>query len=611
MSSATAPGGPMNQQIAGIWHPIDIGLLLFYLVAMVAIGVAVMRKASRGLDSYFLAGKELPWYILGISNASAMWDITGTMWLVYNIFVYGMKGIWLPWLWPTFNQVFLAVYLASWIRRSNVLTGAEWITSRFGEGRGAELSRAIVVVFALVSVVGFIAYDFQGMGKFTASFLPWNLSPNTYGILIMAITAIYVLLGGMISVVLTDVAQFFIMAVCSLVIALIAMAQVSPEQIAAVVPAGWSDVFFGWKLNLDWSATIPAINHNIVADGYSIFGLFFMAMLFKGILVSIAGPAPNYDMQRVLAAKSPKQASLMSAVVSAALMPRWWMIGGITVLAIHYLGPAFKTMSSADFEMVLPWVIREKVPAGLLGVLLAGLLASFMSTFSATLNAGGAYLVNDLYKRYIKKEAAPKHYIRVSYVSQVAILALGIFFGFQAASINQVTQWIVNGLWGGYTAPNLLKWHWWRFNGFGYFWGMLAGIASALAVPKLFPGLSPLAGFAPIFIVSIIASILGSLLSDPEPDSVLIRFYRQVRPWGFWGPVFRKVRSLQPSFQANRNVARDAMNVGFGIAAQMTLVTIPLYMILRDWKGFWISMLILVVTGAILKKTWLDRLEDT
>ena len=599
----------MNQQIASIWHPIDVAVLLLYFAAMVGIGVAVMKKASRGLDSYFLAGKELPWYILGISNASAMWDITGTMWLVYNIFVYGMKGIWLPWLWPTFNQVFLAVYLASWIRRSNVLTGAEWITSRFGEGRGAELSRVIVVIFALVSVVGFIAYDFQGMGKFTASFLPWNLSPNTYGILIMSLTAIYVLLGGMISVVLTDVAQFAIMAVCSLVIAGIAMAQVSPEQIAAVVPAGWSDVFFGWKLDLDWSATIPAIMQNIQKDGYTIFGLFFMAMLFKGILVSIAGPAPNYDMQRVLAAKNPKQASLMSAVVSAALLPRWWMIGGITVLAIHYLGPSFKTMSSADFEMVLPWVIREKIPAGLLGVLLAGLLASFMSTFSATLNAGGAYLVNDLYKRYMKKDAAPKHYIKVSYIAQIAILALGIFFGYQAASINQVTQWIVNGLWGGYTAPNLLKWHWWRFNGFGYFWGMVAGIASALAVPKLFPTLSPLAGFAPIFVVSIIASVLGSLLSDPEPDSVLIRFYRQVRPWGFWGPVLRKVRAEEPSFQVNRNAARDAFNVGVGIAAQMTLVTIPLYMILRDWKGLWISILVLAVTCAILKKTWLDRLE--
>jgi len=186
----------MHEQAAITWHPFDVAVLLIYFAAMVAIGLAVMRKASRGLDSYFLAGKELPWYILGVSNASAMWDITGTMWLVYNIFVYGMKGIWLPWLWPTFNQVFLAVYLASWIRRSNVLTGAEWITSRFGTGRGAELSRIIVVFFALVSVVGFIAYDFQGMGKFTASFLPWDLSPNTYGILIMAITAIYVLLGG-------------------------------------------------------------------------------------------------------------------------------------------------------------------------------------------------------------------------------------------------------------------------------------------------------------------------------------------------------------------------------------------------------------------------------
>ncbi len=507
----------MGQQIT--WHPIDITVLLVYFAVMLAIGFAVMRRASRGLDSYFLAGKELPWYVLGISNASAMWDITGTMWLVYNIFVYGMKGIWVPWLWPTFNQVFLAVYLASWIRRSNVLTGAEWITSRFGDGRGAELSRVIVVIFALVSVVGFIAYDFQGMGKFTASFLPWDLSPNTYGILIMAITAIYVLLGGMISVVLTDVAQFVIMAVCSLAIAFIAMSAVSPEQIAAVVPAGWGEVFFGWRLDLDWSASIPAIGQNIAADGYSIFGLFFMAMLFKGILVSIAGPAPNYDMQRVLAAKSPREASLMSAVVSAALLPRWLMIGGITVLAIHYLGPAFATASAVDFEMVLPWVIREKIPVGLIGVLLAGLLAAFMSTFSATINAGGAYLVNDLYKRYVKKDAAPRHYIRVSYAAQVAILAVGIFFGTQAASINQVTQWIVNGLWGGYTAPNILKWHWWRFNGYGYFWGMLAGIVAALAVPKLFPQLSPLAGFAPIFLVSMAASVVGSLLTRPEPDA--------------------------------------------------------------------------------------------
>jgi len=590
-------------------HPVDVAVLAVYLLAMIAIGVAVARRASRSLDDYFLAGNTLPWYVLGVSNASAMFDITGTMWLVYNIFVYGMKGIWLPWLWPTFNQVFLMMYLASWVRRANVLTGAEWITSRFGDGRGAELSRLIVVLFALVSVVGFIAYDFQGMGKFTSQFLPWGWSPHTYGIVIMAITAVYVLLGGMLSVVLTDLAQFVIMAVCSLVIAFIAISQVSPEEIAALTPAGWGDASFSWRLDLDWSTLVPSLQGNLEQDGYSVFGLFFIAMLFKGVLVSIAGPAPNYDMQRILAAKTPREAALMSAVVSAALLPRWWMIGGITVLALAFLGPQFRTAASADFEMVLPWVIREKIPVGMLGVLLAGLLAAFMSTFSATLNAGGAYLVNDLYKRYFKKDGSSRHYVAASWVAQVAILVVGIFFGFQAASINQVTQWIVNGLWGGYTAPNILKWHWHRFNGYGYFWGMLAGMAAALAMPVVAPGVHPLQGFPVIFGLSLLASVAGSLLSAPEPDDVLLRFYRQVRPWGFWGPIRDKCRAADPAFVPNRDFPRDAFNVVVGITWQTTLVTIPLYMVLRDLKGLWISLLVLVVTSFILKKTWYDRLE--
>lgn len=590
------------------WNPVDIAILLLYFAAMVAIGVAVVRRASRSLDDYFLAGNRIPWYVLGVSNASAMFDITGTMWLVYNIFVYGMKGIWLPWLWPTFNQIFLMMYLSIWIRRSNVLTGGEWITVRFGEGRGAELSRAIVVVFALVSVVAFIAYDFQGMGKFTAAFLPWDLPANTYGILIMSITIVYVLLGGMISVVLTDVAQFVIMALCSLFIAYLAISQVAPAQIAAAVPAGWTNPFFGWRLDLDWSGLIPALEQNLAADGYSIFGLFFMAMLAKGVLISIAGPAPNYDMQRILAAKSPREAALMSGVVSAALLPRWWMIGGITVLALHFMGPQFRTTTTADFELVLPWVIREKIPPGMLGLLLAGLLAAFMSTFSATVNAGGAYLVNDLYKRYLVKGASQRHYVAVSWMAQIVILVLGIFVGFHLASINNITQWIVGALWGGYTAPNILKWHWWRFNGYGYFWGMVAGIAAALALPYVAPGTHPLVGFPYIFAASLLASVAGSLLSRPEPDDVLTRFYSRVRPWGWWNPIRDKVLAKDPSFTPNHDAWVDAFNVTVGIVWQMTLVTIPLYMVLRDMQGLWISLGILLVTSWILKRTWYDRL---
>ena len=592
---------------------IDITIILVYFLSMIAIGVIVMKRASKSIDSYFLASNKLPWWILGVSNASAMWDITGTMWLVYNLFVYGMKGTWLPWLWPTFNQVVLMVYLASWVRRSGVLTGAEWITTRFGAGRGGELSRIIIVLFALVSVVGFIAYDFQGMGKFSATFLPWDLSPNTYALLVMSITAIYVLLGGMISVVITDLAQFVIMAVCAIILAAIAMAKVMPADIQAILPAGWYNLSFGWKLDLDWSRIIPSLQQNLVEDGYGFFGFFFIAMVFKGLLVSIAGPAPNYDMQRILAARNPKEASFMSGIVSICLFPRWILVAGITLLGLKYLTPIFQAQGGRiDFEMVLPYVIKEFVPVGLVGLLLSGLLAAFMSTFSATLNAGGAYLVNDLYKRYLKPDGSPRHYVTVSYAAQIGILALGFAFGLMTSSVNQVTQWIVNGLWGGYTAANVLKWHWYRLNGFGYFWGMLAGIASALFVPQFFPnsGLGSLAGFPIILGISLVGCVVGSLVTNPEDEVILKNFYKNVRPWGFWAPIQAAVIKEDPGFKRNTNFFRDMFNCGVAMIWQIPLWAIPVYVVFRSWKALWISILVLVVTSLILKFNWLDKLED-
>ncbi len=591
---------------------IDITIILVYFLAMIVIGIVVMKRASKSMDSYFLAGNALPWWVLGVSNASAMWDITGTMWLVYNLFVYGMKGTWLPWLWPTFNQVIMMVYLASWVRRSGVLTGAEWITTRFGAGRGGELSRIIIVIFALVSVVGFIAYDFQGMGKFSKTFLPWDLSANAYAVIVMSITAIYVLLGGMISVVITDLAQFFIMGICALIIAGIAMSKVSGADIAALVPAGWDNIFFGWKLHMDWSQIIPSLQQNITEDGYGFFGFFFIAMLFKGILVSVAGPAPNYDMQRVLAARTPREASLMSGIVSACLLPRWILVAAITLLGLKFLGPQFRAATGKpDFELVLPFVIKEFVPIGLTGLLMSGLLAAFMSTFSATVNAGGAYLVNDLYKRYMKKDGSNKHYVAASYIAQILILIVGFAFGLMAQSVNQMTQWIVNGLWGGYTAANVLKWHWYRLNGFGYFFGMMTGILAALFIPPFFPnsGLGSLAAFPIILAISTVGCVLGSLLTEPEGDAILKRFYRQVRPWGWWGPVHALVVKDDPSFKRHGSFGRDAFNCAVAIIWQIPLWAIPIYVVFRSWKALWISIGVLVVTSVILKFNWFDKLE--
>ncbi len=593
-------------------HWIDIVIIILYLSSTITIGFLLKKRAAKNLDSYFLGGKSLPWYLLGVSNASGMFDITGTMWLVYLLFVYGLKSVFIPWLWPVFNQVFLMIYLSVWLRRSNVLTGAEWITTRFGTDRGANFSHISVVVFALVSVVGFLAYAFQGIGKFSSVFLPWDLSPETYALLFMGITTIYVVMGGMFSVVLTEVIQFIVMTISSIIIGIIAFNQVSPDALNAVIPAGWKDIFFGWRLDLDWTGIMESVNTKIAEDGWSLFTIFFMMVLFKGILISIAGPAPNYDMQRILATRSPKEAAKMSGMVSVVLFfPRYLMITGLTVLALVFFSPQLNAMGAdIDFEMILPYAINNFIPVGLMGVLLAGLLAAFMSTFAATVNAAPAYLVNDIYKRYINPNASDQRYIILSYISSIFIVILGISFGFMTESINTVTQWIVSALWGGYTASNVLKWYWWRLNGYGYFWGMIAGILMALIMPKAFPELSPLNAFPFILVVSTIACILGSLLTNPDDEKVLKKFYSQVKPWGFWKPIHDKVVKENPDFQRNKDFKRDMVNIIIGIIWQTCLVALPIYIIIKEQVPVITAFIILLITSIILKKNWLDKLKN-
>ena len=591
---------------------IDIGIIVAYFGAVVVLGFLVSRRAIKDINSYFLSSNSLPWWMLGVSNASGMFDITGTMWLVYVLFVYGLKSVWLPWVWPVFNQIFLMVYLSIWLRRSRVMTGAEWIKTRFGTRTGAQLSHIIVVIFALVSVVGFLAYAFQGIGKFAKIFLPWDLSANTYAIILMSFTAIYAVKGGMMSVVITEFLQFIVLTVASLAVGIIAMNAVTPAMLNAVIPAGWKEIFFGWNLNLNWTGLIDAVNTKIQADGYSLFSIFFMLMVFKGVLVSAAGPAPNYDMQRVLATRSPKDASKMSFFVNVALFfPRYMMIAGLTVLALAFFSPQLKAMGPGiDFEMVLPYALKNLIPVGWVGLILAGLIAAFMSNYAATINAAPAYIVNDIYKRFINPDDKPKKYVRMSYIVSVVFVLLGFGIGMIVGSINEVMLWIVNALWPGYTAANVLKWYWWRLNGYGYFWGMVAGIGSAFVIAAFIPSVAALAAFPYVLGVSLIGCVAGSYLTEPEPDDVLIDFYTRVKPWGFWGPVLAKVRERHPDFQPNRNFKRDMFNVVVGTAWQTTLVALPIFIVIHETISMLVTLGVLAVTSLILKFNWWNKLDE-
>jgi Na+/proline symporter len=601
---------------------------------MILVGFWMRKKAKQNKESYLMGGKSLPWYMLGLSDASDMFDISGTMWMVALCFVYGLKSIWVPWLWPVFNQVFMMMFLSKWLRRSNANTGAEWLQTRFGlTGPGVRGSHIIVIAFALISCLGFLAYGFVGLGKFMQVFIPWEVIkdyipfsvpdkyvPHFYGIVFTLFAMFYSILGGMHSIVLGDVIKYIIMTIGCIAIAVIAMKQLDGKTLN--VPPGWADPFFSWKLNLDWSRIAADANKKIAEDGYSLFGLFFMMMLLKGVFASLAGPAPNYDMQKVLSTRSPKEASKMTGFVSIILLPiRYSMITGLTVLALLYYNQLYLKGPDGvtDFERILPAAVNNFLPVGILGIVLTGLLGAFMGTFSGTLNAAQAYITNDIYLKYINPKASTKKVITLNYVVGVIVVAVGIFFGFLANNVNEILQWIVGGLYGGYVAANCLKWYWWRFNANGFFWGMAVGVAGALVMPNLIGwGISnhyitealPLYWWPVLFLLSLAGCFIGTYAAPPTSEVVLKSFYKTVRPWGFWKPVHALVIAEDPAFVGNNRFMLDMFNVVIGIIGQLCFTLFPMYLILGMTTPFWITTGIIVAIVLILKKTWWNKLED-
>lgn len=608
---------------------IDLCIILAYLLLTIFIGLWYRKKAKENKDSYLMGGKSLPWYMLGLSDASDMFDISGTMWMVSLCFVYGLKSIWIPWLWPVFNQVFMMMFLSKWLRKSNANTGAEWLLTRFGiSGKGVRGSQVVVIAFALISCFGFLAYGFVGLGKFIEIFVPWSqvkayvpfeLSaqyvPHFYGIVFTLFAMFYSIIGGMHSIVLGDVIKYIIMTVACISIGIIAFQHLYGKTLN--VPSGWDDPFFSWRLDLDWSKIAAEANKKIADDGFSLFGLFFGMMLMKGVFASLAGPAPNYDMQKVLSTRSPEEASKMTGFVSIILLPiRYSMVMGLTVLALLYYNQLYLKGPDGvtDFERILPATINTFLPVGVLGLVLTGLLGAFMGTFSGTLNAAQAYIVNDIYLKYVNPKASTKKIIRMNYLVGILVVAIGVILGLFVKDVNTVLQWIVSGLYGGYVAANLLKWFWWRFNANGFFWGMMFGIvpAIALAILKSFGVLSGLDLYywPLLFVLSMAGCILGTYATEPTEITVLKSFYTTVRPWGFWKPVNDLVLAEDPSFQPNKNFKLNMFNVVLGIIAQLCLTILPMYLIMMQKLPLLVTVVILAVIIAVLKKTWWNKLND-
>ena len=572
---------------------IDISIIIFYFAVVIGMGFWYKKRASRNLEAYFLGGKSMHWLALSMSGSVSTFDITGTMWIVSLLYLMGMKSLWIHWMWGVMMGAFFMSYMGKWVRRSGVMTGAEWMVTRFGRDRGGLVARYSYAIMAVVTLASFIGYAFQGIGKFAAIYIP--LPASTCAVLIIAITTLYVLLGGLFSVVVTDVIQTIILTIAGVIIACMAYSKLSPEIIGSTLPADWASLLPRWRLH-EFAGTDNA--------QYELFGALVIVWVLKGFLLNAGGPAQMSDFQRFLAARNARDAAKIGAAWSFFLIIRWGMCAGIVLLGLTGIAHVI------DSEQVMPIVLGKFLPVGFRGVVIAGLLAAFMSTFSSTVNAAASYLVRDLWQPIFRPDAGERHLIRSSYAATVTIVLVGIAIGFQAHSIAQIWNWIMMALGAGVIMPNVLRWYWWRLNGWGYSAGVLGGILLSLLV-LIFPLAPMYVVFPPICIASLAASIIVSLLTRPVDDKILVHFHRSVMPFGFWGKVRERAGQLPEQItQTSERASIAILNTAVGIIAITCYYLSPMYLVGHWHSTGFLCLGIAIAATVVLYFTWYRTLPD-
>jgi len=624
-------------------HPIDYTVIVFYFALVIGTGFWYQRRASRNLDSYFLGGKRMHWLALAMSGSVSNFDITGTMWIVTLITLFGFKSMWNHWMWGFLMGAFFLAFMGKWIRRSKVMTGAEWMVTRFGDDTDGRTARTAYALVAVVTVAGFIGYAFQGIGKFSSVFV--NLKPMadllsglfpgysewiwfcaghetaTCALVVFGITTLYVLLGGLTSVVITDVIQTVILSLAAVLIAVMAYTSLTPELLERTLVDGWSSPVPSWTE--PWAAELSGTKFQSYA--YYCFGALVIVWVIKGLLLNLGGPAQMYDFQRFLAARNPRDAAKVGAAWSVFLIVRWAMAMGLALLAITSVAktaglekvtPLAFVESVEDPEKIMPMVLKDQLHVGVRSIVIAGLLAAFMSTFSSTINAGASYLVRDIWQPLVRPEAGEKHLVRVGYVATLLLAVVGTMIGLMAESIGQMFNWIMVELGAAFIVPNVLRWYWWRFNGWGYAIGTFVGLAGALLVLvlTLFTEITlPLYyTFPALCAVSLVASLAGTLWTRPTDEAILVPFFRNVRPFGAWGPIRRQADlSAEELHDPVESLRLAVVNVLLGGVAILGMYLFPMYLV-GHWHVQAVACLAMAVAAVVaLYFTWYRNLPES
>jgi solute:Na+ symporter, SSS family len=602
-----------------------------YLLLNLLISLYYRRRSSGSTEEFFVSGRNVSWWLAGTSMVATTFAADTPLFVTGVVAKNGISGNWIWWS-QCLSGMMTVFFFARYWRRAGILTDVEFVELRY-EGKPAAFLRGFRAIYlgglmnclilgwvikAMISITTVLLGDAIAQGRVLSIGIGGHvLFTYTFGepahtgllicvLLLVPFTGIYTFIGGLWGVLVTDLFQFILKMSMIIVLAWVAVSKLGgmallklqlsrvdeavrqTGQTTGSVTAFFPSFHLGWTTDAIW--TLPVITFVLY------LGVQWWASWYPGAEPGGGG----YVAQRMFSAKDEKNslgATLWFNIANYAMRSWPWIVTGLVAVAVYSplggLHPS--TEFAAEPEKGYVMVLRDFLPPALRGLMVAAFLAAFMSTVGTQLNWGASYFINDFYRRFVIRNAGEKHYVRVS---KLFIVLLVILSGYTAAHITSIqAAWqLLLGMGAGTGGVLMLRWYWWRVNAWSEISAMIAAFIVSVSLSRVeFSGNTSVV-FAKTALITTAATtvfwLVTTLLTRPESDERLLKFYRRVHPtihgW-------KRIALLAPEI----NPVRDFKANAFDWVMGCTLVYCCMFGIGELVLQAWLSGLVLLSIATL------------
>jgi len=560
---------------------LDYGIIAAYLVLILAIGLAYRKRAGSGMEEFFVSGRSLPWWIAGTSMVATTFAADTPLAITGIVSKDGIAGNWIWWAMALGGMFTVFVFARLW-RRAEVLTDVEFIELRYSGPAAAFLRgfRAVYVALLINSIIiGWVTVAILKVLQQTVLFDP-EVAVASGGSAeswlwiagMLALVGVYSILSGLWGVAITDFIQFFLAMGGCVVLAILAVEHVGGvdalQQKASAAYGGDEVLSF-----------LPDFSGGGIGLPLGVFCVMLFCQWWSTWYPGAEPGGGGYVVQRMAACKNERHAVLATLwyqIAHYCVRPWPWILVSLAALAMfpHLRDWATDDLDKTDPGLGFPMVMREVAPAGLRGLLLVTFGAAFMSTISTQMNWGASYLVNDVYKRFLRPDADDRTLAAASRWASALVLVTG---GATAAwmietGVSVDKAWkLMLALGAGTGAVFMLRWFWWRINAYTEIAAMISSFAMFMLSDQIFgTELRDEYRMAWIALGTIAVWLLVTMVTRPEPEATLRSFFRRVHPAG---PGWRPVAALEPDVRQDADLGRCLLAVLLGTG--VVYLTLP------------------------------------